>query len=44
MKRVEHDEAEKAILKRFIEAYHKRFGIELVKIIHRDKPDFGTKG
>ena len=40
MNRVNHEEAEKAILARFIEAYRKRFGIEFANIIHRDKPDF----
>ena len=40
MNRVNHEEAEKAILARFIEAYRKRFGIELAIVIHRDRPDF----
>lgn len=40
MKTVSREEAEVAILERFLIAYRKRFGVELTNIIHRDKPDF----
>lgn len=40
MKRVSKETAEDAILKRFLEGYSKRFGVELINIHHRDRPDY----
>jgi len=40
MEPVPKEIAELAILDRFITAYHKRFGIKLINVLHRDKPDF----
>lgn len=40
MEPVPKEIAELAILDRFITAYHKRFGIKLINILHRAKPDF----
>ncbi len=40
MKPSSRETAERAILDRFIQAYSKRFSIELTNITHQDKPDF----
>ena len=40
MFRVQRGEAEREILNRSMKAYHKRFGVVLTIIKHRDKPDF----
>ena len=36
------EEAEKAIFRRFIEAYEQHYSAELTDIIHRDAPDFSA--
>ncbi|TDI84709.1 MAG: hypothetical protein E2O74_04665 [Chloroflexi bacterium] len=36
------DEAEKAIFRRFVEAYERHYSTELTDIIHRDAPDFSA--
>jgi ACT domain-containing protein len=40
MFRVQRNEAKREILNRFMKAYHKRFGVVLTIIKHRDKSDF----
>jgi hypothetical protein len=40
MEPVSKETAELVLLDRFITAYQKRFGIKLINVLHRDKPDF----
>jgi hypothetical protein len=40
--RITKDEAEIAIMDRFVSAYEKMYGVQLLDIIHRDKPDFSA--
>jgi hypothetical protein len=40
--RITKDEAENAIMDRFVTAYEKMFGVQLLDIIHREKPDYSA--
>jgi hypothetical protein len=40
--RVSKEEAEKAIFRRFVEAYARHYSAELTSITHRDAPDFSA--
>ena len=39
---VSKEDAEREILNRFVVAYRKQFGVELMVLEHRDKPDFAV--
>jgi hypothetical protein len=40
MERITREQAQQAIMQKFVEAYYRQHGIQLVGIVERDKPDF----